>query len=87
MVRVCYQFLLTDVDVMPGDGHQPNNSGLYTHYNDSLLTVGWVYPQYKELIDPDTCEENPVIQSQLLIANLGPSKFALTLDSDWITLR
>ena len=22
--------------------------GLYTHYKDSLLNVGWVYPQYKE---------------------------------------
>ena len=22
--------------------------GLYTHYKDSLLKVGWVYPQYKE---------------------------------------
>ena len=23
-----------------GDGHQPNNWGLYTHYKDSLLKVG-----------------------------------------------
>ncbi len=30
------------------DGHQPNSRGLYTHYEDSLLKVGWVYPQYKE---------------------------------------
>ena len=22
--------------------------GLYTHYKDSLLKVGWVYPQYRE---------------------------------------
>ena len=34
--------------------HQPNNRGLYTHFKDSLLKVGWVYPQYKELIDPGT---------------------------------
>ena len=27
--------------------------GLYTH-KDSLVKVGWVYPQYKELIDPGT---------------------------------
>ena len=34
-----------------GDGHQPNNSGLYTidtHYKDSLLKVGRAYPQYRE---------------------------------------
>ena len=31
------------------DGHQPNSRGLYTHYKDSLLKVGWVYPRYKEL--------------------------------------
>ena len=31
-----------------GDGHQPNSRGLYNHYKDSLLKVGWVYPQYKE---------------------------------------
>ena len=30
--------------------------GLYTHYMDSLLKVGWLYPQYKELIDPGSCE-------------------------------
>ncbi len=24
-----------------GDGHQPNTRGLYTHYKDSLLKVGW----------------------------------------------
>lgn len=35
-----------------GDGHQPNSSGLYTHYEDSVFKVGWVYPQYKELINP-----------------------------------
>ena len=23
-----------------GDGHQPNNRGLYTHFKDSLLKVG-----------------------------------------------
>ena len=34
---------------MVGDGHQPNSRGLtYTHYKDSLLKVGWVYPQYKQ---------------------------------------
>ena len=36
-----------------GDGHQPNSRGLYTHYKDSLLKVGWVsHPQYNEWIDP-----------------------------------
>ena len=29
-----------------GDGHQPNNSGLYTI--DTHYMVGWVYPQYRE---------------------------------------
>ena len=32
-----------------GDGHQPNNRGLYTHYKDSLLKRGMTIPQYKEL--------------------------------------
>ena len=27
-----------------GDGHQPNSRGLYTHYKDSLLKVGWPSP-------------------------------------------
>ncbi len=31
-----------------GDAHQPNSRVLYTHHKDSLLKVGWVYPQYKE---------------------------------------
>ena len=38
-----------------GDGHQPNSKGLclYTHYKDSpFFKVRWVYPQYRELIDP-----------------------------------
>ena len=26
------------------DGHQPNSWGLYTHYKDSLLKVGWPSP-------------------------------------------
>ena len=30
-----------------GDGHQPNSRGLYTHYKDSLLKVGWP-PQVKQ---------------------------------------
>ncbi len=29
-----------------GDGHQPNSRGLYTHYKDSLLKVGWPSPIY-----------------------------------------
>ena len=29
-----------------GDGHQPNSRGLYTHYKDSQLKVGWPSPKY-----------------------------------------
>ena len=32
-----------------GDGHQPNSRGLYTHYKDSLLKVGWPSPIYRLL--------------------------------------
>ncbi len=39
-----------------GDGH-PNSRGLYTHYKDSLFKRLEVsHPQYKELIDPGSCE-------------------------------
>ena len=31
--------LLVMLQIMLGDGHQPNNRGLYTHYEDSLLKV------------------------------------------------
>ena len=27
-----------------GDGHQPNSRGLFTHYKDSLLKLGWPSP-------------------------------------------
>ena len=30
--------------IIIGDGHQPNNRGLYTHFKDSLLKVGWSPP-------------------------------------------
>ena len=42
-----------------GEGHKPNSLvvGLYTHYRDFReKEVGWVYPQYKELIGPGTWE-------------------------------
>ena len=31
-----------------GDGHQPNSRGLYTHYKDSLLKVGWPSPTKRD---------------------------------------
>ena len=27
-----------------GDGHRPNDKGLYAHYKGSLLKVGWPSP-------------------------------------------
>ena len=33
---------------------QPNSRGLYTHNKDSLLEVGWVYPQFRGSLDPST---------------------------------
>ena len=39
-----------------GWNHQPVGV-LYIHYKDSELKVGWVYPQYKEWIDPGTLEQ------------------------------
>ena len=39
---------LSEFRFIIGDGHQPNSRGLYTSYKDSLLKVGWVYPQYKD---------------------------------------
>ena len=50
-----------------GDGHKPNSSGLYTHYKDSLLKVGWVYPQYKEWITDWLCSSQNEVKREVYI--------------------
>ena len=50
---------------MVGDSHKQNNRGLYTHYEDSLWKVGWVYPQCKEFISRFRCSKQSIL-TQLL---------------------
>ena len=50
-----------------GDGHQPNNSGLYTHYKDSLLKVEW---------------PSPIVGSGLTLAQLVDDVFIAILSNE-----
>ena len=55
--------------------NQPNSGGLYTQYRDSLLRVGWVYPQYKELINPGTNDYiQPMLGSGIQQRSWDPTK-------------